>query len=102
MINLQLSIQPETEKRLKKILNSVENQENFAQGIIDYQITELEKSILSLKLDLAKFEEQYQMTSAEFYQQFFQDKLGDKADFIVWSGLYEMWCQNETYLHELK
>jgi hypothetical protein len=102
MINLQLSIQPETEKRLKKILNSVENQENFAQGIIDYQITELEKSILSLKLDLAKFEEQYQMTSAEFYQQFCQDKLGDEADFIVWSGLYEIWCQNETYLHELK
>jgi hypothetical protein len=102
MINLQLSIQPETEKRLKKILNSVENQENFAQGIIDYQITELEKSILSLKLDLTKFEEQYQMTSAEFYQQFCQDNLGDEADFIVWSGLYEMWCQNETYLSELK
>jgi hypothetical protein len=102
MINLQLSIQPETEKRLKKILNSVENQENFAQGIIDYQITELEKSVLSLKLDLTKFEEQYQMTSAEFYQQFCQDNLGDEADFIVWSGLYEMWCQNETYLSELK
>jgi chromosome segregation and condensation protein ScpB len=102
MINLQLSSQPETEKRLKKILNSVENQENFAQGIIDYQITELEKSILSLKLDLTKFEEQYQMTSAEFYQQFCQDNLGDEADFIVWSGLYEMWCQNETYLSELK
>ena len=102
MINLQLSIQPETEKRLKKILNSVENQENFAQGIIDYQITELEKSILSLKLDLTKFEEQYQMTSAEFYQQFCQDKLGDEVDFIVWSGLYEIWRQNETYLHELK
>jgi hypothetical protein len=35
MLDFQLSVQPETEKRLKKILNSIKDQEKFAQSIID-------------------------------------------------------------------
>ena len=44
MLDFHLSVQPETEKRLKKILNSIKDQEKFAQSIIDYQIAELQKS----------------------------------------------------------
>ncbi|MFM7787659.1 MAG: hypothetical protein ACKO90_05665 [Microcystis panniformis] len=102
MLDFHLSVQPETEKRLKKILNSIKDQEKFAQSIIDYQIAELQKSNLNLKLDLAALEKQYQMTSPEFYQQFSCGILGDELDFIVWSGLYEMLLQNEANLQELK
>ena len=70
MLDFHLSVQPETEKRLKKILNSIKDQEKFVQSIIDYQIAELQKSNLNLKLDLADIEKQYKMTSKEFYQQF--------------------------------
>ncbi len=102
MLDFHLSVQPETEKRLKKILNSIKDQEKFAQSIIDYQIAELQKSNLNLKLDLADLEKQYKMTSQEFYQQFSRGILGDESDFIVWSGLYEMLLQNEANLQELK
>lgn len=102
MLDFQLSVQPETEKRLKKILNTIKDPENFAQSIIDYQIAELQKSNLNLKLELADLEKQYQMTSEEFSQKFSQGILGDAEDFIIWSGLYEMLLQNEANLHELQ
>jgi hypothetical protein len=102
MLDFQLSVQPETEKRLKKILNTIKDPENFAQSIIDYQIAELQKSNLNLKLELADLEKQYQMTSEEFYQKFSQGMVGDAEHFIIWSGLYEMLLQNEANLHELQ
>jgi hypothetical protein len=47
MLNIQLAIQPQTEQRLRKILNNTQDYEAFAQGIINYQITELQKAILN-------------------------------------------------------
>jgi hypothetical protein len=41
MLNIQLAIQPQTEQRIRKILNNTQDYEAFAQGIINYQITEL-------------------------------------------------------------
>jgi len=102
MLDFQFSVQPQTEQRLKKILDSVRDTEAFAQNIISYQISELQKSILNLRLDLREFEQKYQMTSEEFQNQFSQGILEDDADFMVWSGLYEMLCQNQIQLRELR
>ncbi len=102
MLNFQFSVQPQTEQRLKKILNSVQDAESFARSIIAYQISELQKSILNLRLDLNELEQKYQMTSQEFQEKFSQGVLEDDADFMVWSGLYEMLCQNQLQLHELR
>jgi len=102
MLDFQFSVQPQTEQRLKKILDSVRDTEAFAQNIISYQISELQKSILNLRLDLREFEQKYQMTSEEFQNQFSQGILEDDADFMVWSGLYEMLCQNQLQLRELR
>ncbi len=101
MLNLQLAIQPQTEQRLKKIFNQIHDTENFAQGFICYQISELQKSNLNLKLDLKTFETKYNLNSEKFYQQFSQGELTDNEEFIIWSGLYEMFCQNQQYLNEL-
>ena len=102
MLNFQFSVQPQTEQRLKKILNSVQDAESFARSIIAYQISELQKSILNLRLDLNELEQKYQMTSQEFQEKFSQGILEDDADFMVWSGLYEMLCQNQLQLRELR
>ncbi len=101
MLNLQLAVQPQTEQRLKKIFNQVHDAENFAQGIICYQISELHKSNLNLKLDLKAFETKYNLSSKNFYQQFSQGELTDEEEFMTWSGLYEMFCQNQQQLNEL-
>jgi len=102
MLDLKLFMQPATEQKLKKILNTVTDGESFAQGIIDYQIKELQQSSLNLKLDLDEFEKKYQMSSELFYEQFSQGKLGDETDFIIWSGLVEMLRYNQAQLLMLK
>lgn len=101
MLNFQLAVKPKTEQRLKKILNQMQDAETFAQNFIHYQITELQKSNLNIKLDLKEFEKKYKMTSEVFYKDFTQGRLNDAEDFMIWSGLYEMFCQNQNQLNEL-
>ncbi|MFN9913335.1 MAG: hypothetical protein ACK53L_12165, partial [Pirellulaceae bacterium] len=81
MLDFHLSVQPKTEQRLKIILSSVEDEESFAQSIIDDQIARLQRSILNLRLDLRVFEQKYQITSEKFYQEFSQGILADEEDF---------------------
>jgi hypothetical protein len=101
MLNFQLAVKPQTEQRLKKILNQLQDAEIFAQGFILYQISELQKSNLNIKLDLKAFETKYKMTSETFYKDFTQGELDDAEDFMIWSGLYEIFCQNKSQLNEL-
>lgn len=102
MLNIQLAIQPQTEQRLRKILNDTQDIEAFAQGIINYQITELQKAILNIQLDLQSYEKNYQMSSDSFYEKFLQGDLNDDEDFMIWSGLYELLIENKNKLCELK
>jgi hypothetical protein len=101
MLNLKLHIQPQTEKRLKKILTYTD-EDIFVQNIIDYQIKELQKGIMNLRLDLKEFEEKYGISSEKFYQKFEQGISGDNEEFIVWSGIYEMFHENKQKLSELR
>lgn len=102
MLNLQLHVEPKTEKKLHAILNQTKDEESFARNIIAYQIGELEKGILNLRLDLKELEEKHRMTSAEFFQKFSTGVADDREDFILWSGLEEMLRANELKLRELQ
>jgi hypothetical protein len=102
LLSFQFAIQPQTEQRLRKILNDCQDTEAFAQGIIAYQMSELQKGILNLSVDLQAFEKKYQMASEVFYENFLQGSLEDSEDFMVWSGLYEMRCENQAKLSELR
>lgn len=101
MLNLQLDIQADTAQRLQKILSSLQDPEVFAQNFIEYQISELRKGLLNLRLDLKPFEETYQITSQEFYNRFEAGVYDDCEDYIIWAGLYEMFCDGEKRLQEL-
>ena len=70
MLDFYLSVQPKTEQRLKIILNSIEDEENFAQSIINSQIERLQKAILNLRLDLKAFEQKYQKNLNNFIKSF--------------------------------
>ena len=102
MVNIQLQLQPHTEERLRKILAQYHNQEVFAQNIIAYQITELKRAILNIRLDLQQFERKYQLETEEFYQQFQTGSLEDTEDFMIWAGIYEMLKENSRKLEELQ
>ncbi|XOF34256.1 MAG: hypothetical protein ACL93V_02880 [Candidatus Electrothrix sp. YB6] len=101
MFNLQLQLDPKTEQRLKTILAHTENEETFAQNIIAYQISEMQKSLLNIRLDLKSFEEKYNQSTETFYQQYEQGLTEDSEDAMLWAGLYEMLRDNERRLREL-
>jgi hypothetical protein len=101
MLDIKLSLQPDTEQKLKTILNSGIDNERFAQSIINYQIQELQRGILNLRIELDEFERKYQMSSELFYEQFSHGILNDEADFMVWSGLVELMRHNQSQLQAL-
>ncbi|RKZ35984.1 MAG: hypothetical protein DRQ49_18620 [Gammaproteobacteria bacterium] len=99
---LQLQLQPQTEERLRRILAQYSDLELFAQNIIAYQIAELKKAILNIRLDLHQFEQKYQQSTETFYQQFTTGKLDDSEDFLIWAGIYEMLQDNKRQLEAIK
>ncbi len=101
MFNLQLHVSPQTEQRLRAILVSAPDEEAFAQNIISYQIDELKKAVINIRLDLKEFERKYNLSSEEFYQRYTQGQNDDSEDAMLWAGLCEMLHDNESRLREL-
>jgi hypothetical protein len=102
MLNLNLNLKPDTEKKIKQILAQLSDQDIFFQDIINHRISELKKGIVNKGIDLQKFEEKYNLSSEEFYRKFGNGELGDDEDFMVWSGIYEMQQQDRQTLTELE
>jgi hypothetical protein len=101
MLHLDLHIQPQTANKLKKILASAPDQEAFARSVIAYQVSELQKGILNIRLDLRQFEEKHGQSSEAFYRAYEQGAVGDGEDMMVWAGLVEMLRDNERQLQEI-
>ena len=101
MLDLRLDLLPETAHRLKRVLELSPDSETFVQNIIAYQVGELRRGILNLRLDLKEFETKYQRSTADFCRDFRQGETADQEDYIVWAGLYEMLNKNEERLQGL-
>jgi len=102
MITLQMKLKPETERRLQRILDAYADKEILAQNIIAYQISELKKAIINIHVDLKRFEEKYKLSTQQFYEKFEDGSLGDEEDYIIWSGIYEMYLENNKKLEALE
>jgi len=102
MLNFNLNVRPKTAKRLKKVLEYSRDEEAFAQSFIAYQIAELRRAILNLRLEMKTFEERYGMSSAKFQKKFNQGQMDDSEDFILWAGMCEMLEKNEGRLQGLE
>ena len=101
-MDLHLNIRPQTAQRLQKVLDLHPDQESFAHSIIAYQITELKKAILQLRLDLEDYEHRYKQSSQDFYTQFSQGQTPDSEDEMLWAGLCELLQENEMQLAQLQ
>lgn len=76
--------------------------ESFAQQAAVYQISELNKAILNLRLDLKELETRYQRSSKDFYAAFSRGEVEDSEDLLFWAGLCEMLYENEAQLAALR
>jgi hypothetical protein len=102
MLSLNLDLTNKTEIKLKKILEQYPNSELFAQNIIDFQTSELKKGIVNIEIDMKEFEQKYNLSTQDFYQQYQSGKLGDDEDYLIWAGIYEMRLLNQKRLDELE
>jgi hypothetical protein len=102
MLNIDFSLQPETEQKMKRILDQYPDKEVFFRDIIKNQINELKNGIHNIEIDLKELEQRYQLSSEDFYHQFKNGELGDQEDFMLWAGIYEMQLENKKKLVELE
>jgi hypothetical protein len=88
-----------------KVLEALSQQGGYSdilasslRNIIHQERENIQQQIRELESDLQVFEQQYQLSSAEFYQQFTRGELGDEVDFVEWSAFYQMWSDLQTRL----
>ena len=58
--------------------------------ILAYEADLVRTQIAQLQTDLDRFEEQYALPSAEFYQQYQTGQTDDRMDFVEWASLVQM------------
>lgn len=58
--------------------------------LIGGKLSEQRLKLARYDRDLAQFEQQYGMSSPEFYRRFESGDLGDDMDYFEWSGLWEL------------
>jgi hypothetical protein len=58
--------------------------------LIDYETRLSQAQLRELRGDLARFEQQYGMSSIDFYQAYQSGKTDDRMDFVEWASLVQM------------
>lgn len=76
--------------------------ERALDKLLEQEGARAEQETKELQQGLRSFEQQYQLTTEEFYRQYEAGKLGDSADFMQWSSFYDMWRSSQQYLDWLR
>jgi len=61
--------------------------------LFEHQIRKDEAQLAELRADLTRFEQQYGMTSADFFAKYQAGEMGDHADAFEWNVLYKMYTR---------
>ncbi len=72
---------PETREEFSRLLEEAQRDANPLDDL------------LALNRQLLSFEQQYNITSAEFYARYKRGEMGDDRDFVQWSGRYRLYCE---------
>ncbi len=60
------------------------------EKLLHHEAEQSQAQLSQLRADLAEFEQRYNLSSAEFYQNFQRGQMGDDMDFIEWASLVQM------------
>lgn len=76
--------------------------QNTLSKIIDLEKKQALQEASDLQQKLEKYENKYQLSSTNFYQQFMAGELDDSMDFTEWSIFYDMWQSVQNRLDLLQ
>ncbi len=62
-----------------------------------HEAEECRRQLKQLQTDLSEFEEQYNLSTADFYQQFQDGQTDDRMDYVEWASLAQM-TSNTDYV----
>ena len=72
--------------------------DNVLDKLLDRERQVLRKQRDELNTELAQFEQQYALSSTEFYEKFKHGEMGDGIDFVDWVGAWRVY---QTVLESL-
>lgn len=76
---------------LLRLLTSDEEKFNAVlDKLLDVVRNDYGKQLVQISTIIEKYEQQYQLTSHEFYDKFNNGVMGDETDFVEWASLIEM------------
>ena len=107
MTAVQLSSSDTVAHRLQRLAKLYEHGhpsatlERALDKLLVYETETCRKQLAELHQDLASFELQYHLTSAEFYQQFQAGQTDDRMDYVEWASLFQMYTSLEERLKVL-
>ena len=64
--------------------------ERTLEKLLRQEAEECQAQLRQLQADLAEFEQKYQRSSTEFYQQFQAGQTSDEMDYVEWASLIQM------------
>lgn len=76
--------------------------ERALDKLLEQEGARAEQETKELQQRLSAFEQQYQLTTEEFYRQYESGQLADSADFMEWSSFYDMLRSSQQYLDWLR
>ena len=75
--------------------------ERTLEKLLRQEAEQCQDQLRQLQADLAEFEQKYQQSSTEFYQQFQAGHTSDEMDYVEWASLIQMVTNLEKRLRLL-
>lgn len=84
---------------IERIAHDDESTRRILDKVIDFLLDKDRKKLAKFREELTAFEQQYNMSTAEFQQGFDSGKLGDAPQWFDWDGLAAIVASLETKLN---
>ena len=101
MKEVTISVENSLAQKMDKLIHFFGSKDLLFAHFIDFHKKKIQREIARMQRDLEQYEQQYDMASAVFYEQFESGALEDTTDFILWSGIYEMQLNSKQKLEQL-
>ncbi|MEL6717822.1 MAG: hypothetical protein AAFO82_00775 [Bacteroidota bacterium] len=99
--NVTIELENDLAQKVNKLVQFFGSKELLFTNLIEFHQKRIRREIAQIQKDLNQYEQQYEMSSAVFFEQFENGQLEDSQDFILWSGIYEMQLNSKNKLEEL-
>ncbi len=101
MSQITLEINSDTADKINAYIRSFGSKDLLFEKFIEFHRNKLRKEIARMQIDFSEFEGKHEMKSKEFFEKFESGQLEDNRDFIIWSGVYEMFLESKQKLEQL-